>query len=51
MFKHDRCRNQGGGGGGGVAVAPLKIGINSTKLTGREEHFHFTRRVKKSPER
>ena len=34
-------------GAGGVA-APLKIGVNSTKLTGCEEHVHFTRRVQQS---
>ena len=60
--KHHRRRNQEswGGGGGGVAAplkfltgglyALLKIGVNSTNLTGCEEHVHFTRRVKNSLE-
>ena len=43
--KHHQCRNQGGWGG---VAALLKIGVNSTKLAGCEEHVHFTRRVKQS---
>ena len=49
--KHHQRRTRGaggGGGGGGGVAAPLKIGVNSTKLTGCEEHVHFTRRVKQS---